>query len=112
MISSSYNIKEFFEEVQDKDLHEIIVLTDREFATAESVAKDKYRRPETRQHPSVRYQYLLQGFRALMMMGLRPGGYSDDDLLLFQPVCDNLVEKKVFKPSILELFEGLTEPGS
>jgi len=105
MISSFYKIEKFIEAVKDKDYIEILRLAEREVNYAERKMAPHVKGAVKARQEGGRYVAVLKGFLFFMRYGIKPYGVSDTDFELFRPVCESLVQKKQFKPSIMNFFE-------
>jgi len=107
MISSRYRIDKFIEAVKDKTFIEIVLLGEREVNYAERRMAPHVKGCVTARQEGGQYVAILKGFLFFMKNGIKPSGVYDEDFHLFRPICENLVKKKQFKPSIMEFFEKM-----
>lgn len=108
MISYNYRINEFLDAVKEKDFIEIIRLAEAEVEAAEYGLSGVKGAKAKRASGAPEYAALLKGFLFFMKNGIKPYGVDDEYFQLFRPVVTNLVEKKLFKPGILNAFSSQT----
>jgi hypothetical protein len=104
VISSSYDFKQFLDSIKDKNYDEIIHLAEQEIYYLEPLLARVKGSVERRRRGGGKYVAQLEQFLFFMKNGIKPGGVSDEDFLLFRPVCENLVRRGIFKPTILDFF--------
>ena len=104
MISGNFDAEEFFQEVVDYDYDRLGYTADRECAAAEALSFRRRGGPRAREQGSVEYARILKGFLFFLQNGVRPGGLSWAEFVLFRPVIARLVEKGQFKPEALQPF--------
>jgi len=97
MISDSYDIAEFLKAITEKDFLEMLEIAEQECVEAES-------RPYTLRG-NISYSRKLENFIFFLEHRLRPLAVSDQEFVLYIPICQTLIQKKHFNPSILDLFK-------
>ena len=105
MISQTYNFKEFLDAVNGKDYYQILVAAEQECASTEGRSYSVRGAPKAREMGSTRYASSLKAFLFFMRSGVKPMGADDWEFAMYRPICETLVQKKQFKPSILEMFK-------
>jgi hypothetical protein len=102
MISESFNRRQFIEAMMEKDYLQILFAAEAEVYAAEGI-----RRPakSPRVKTAAEYAAFLKAFLFFMRYGIKPGGILDYEFLLFRPLCEKLVQKGQFKPSVLDFFK-------
>lgn len=105
MISPTYNFKEFLDQMVDKDYPEIVIAAEQECTAAERRSYSVRGAPRAREMGSTRYAANLKAFIFFMRSGIRPASADDWEFAMYRPVCEALVQKKQFKPTILEMFK-------
>jgi len=97
MLSPDLDFDAFVSAVQDMKFDEIIDSTARELRMV------RERRNEPR---SASHRNLLLGLRHLVTYGTRPSSVQHDwDLARMRPVIESLVQRGVFTPSALDVFD-------
>lgn len=104
MISSSYNIKEFVNEVKDKNRVEIIQLAQKEAYGAEKSSAGVMGAKKARNQGSFDYSRILKGLIFFLNNEKKPDRIYDREFQRFRPIAENLVQKNQLGFSILELF--------
>lgn len=104
MISPSFSIKEFLDAMVGKDWEGIITAADYECGVAEQRSRGK-RGKEAKEMGSMRYAASLKSFLFFIRFGVKPFGVSDREFAMYLPVCEALVQRGDFKPSVLEMFK-------
>ncbi len=104
MISPSFEAQQFFEAILDKNLPEIFLLSQQEVRMAEARSSRARSAVTAREQGSGEYIATLKGFLFFLSQGRKPYGIPDEDFAMFRPVCERLVEKRQFRPEILEAF--------
>jgi len=99
-----YNIERFIERVKDKTKGEINFLAREEARKAEGDSAFRKGAPKARAQGSLKYAELLKALIAFVSSEQRPMNISDQDFVLFHPLCKCLVDQGVFKPEALKLF--------
>jgi hypothetical protein len=107
MISNNYDIKEFLEAMLGKDFNEIFILAEQEAFDAEIRSFNVKNAPKTREKGSVTYSRKVGNFLFFLRQGIRPSGASDEEFSLYRPICEDLVEKQEFQPTVLDLFQNI-----
>ena len=97
MISDSYDFAEFLKAIIAKDFLEMLEIAEQECIEAES-------RPYTLMG-NISYSRKLNNFIFFLEHRLRPLSASDQEFALYLPICEALIQKKHFTPSILDLFK-------
>ena len=97
MISDSYDFAEFLKAITDRDFLEMLEVAEQEYVEAES-------RPYTLRG-NISYSRKLENFIFFLEHRLRPLAASDQEFALYLPVCQALIQKKHFTPSILDQFK-------
>ena len=100
----SYDIRKFIERVKDKNCPEIMVEAQRETYRAEQGTSGVKGAVKKREAGALEYADNLKGLIFFMGNRIKPFGISDQVFQSFKPICENLVEKKQFKPELLKLF--------
>lgn len=105
MISRNFSMHEFFERVIERSYGylEIIAAAEREGDSVEVLLRGKTRK-QTVERGGRTYVEELGAFLFFMRFGMRPSSATDDEFQSYRRVCETLVEKGHFKPSILEMF--------
>ena len=99
MSSERFSFERFLSSIADMSIPEIQVATQREIAEAELMTRSRKHRES-----AARYAAKLKEFAFFLGHGIRPSSASKSDFASYRPVCENLVAKGQFKPSILEFF--------
>jgi hypothetical protein len=94
MISTSFDLKQFVEAVQDKDYFDIICFADREATEAERVSYQKRKSAGLNQKDCREYVSLLKGLILFMRHGIKAFGVSDTNLELFSTISENLAQRR------------------
>ena len=102
-----YDICEFIERIKDKNYPEIILEAQDEVYRAENGSFGVKGAVAKRNSGSIEYASDLKGLIFFLGNGIKPFGVSDSVFYSFKPICENLVNKKQFKPEILNLFNYL-----
>ena len=104
MISYNYNISEFADFVKSNgNIFELIKIAEDEVYQAERMVTPGRRgAPKEREKECYEYIREIKGFLFFLRSGSRPTGARCFDL--FRPVCQNLIDKKVFKPEAINAF--------
>jgi len=97
MISDSYDFAEFLKAIIAKDFLEMLEIARQECVEAES-------RPYTLMG-NISYSQKLNNFIFFLEHRLRPLAASDQEFTLYIPICEALIQKKHFTPSILDVFK-------
>lgn len=89
--------------MMEKDYVQILLAAEAEVNEAERI-----RRPakSPRVRAAAEYSAFLKAFIFFMGQGIKPGGILDEDFFLFRPLCEKLVQKGQFKPSVLDFFKS------
>jgi len=98
MISPDLDLAEFLIAIEDKDLHDIIRMTESEAAQAEKIAQLKG-------HGEY-YVEALEDFAHVLRYGQKPLGITEEHFQSFRPICEKLVTKKQLLPDLLALFDS------
>jgi hypothetical protein len=106
MISNDYNIKEFIEEVKDKEYFEIIDLTIIEAEIAEKSIAGYPGAVKAREKGVGHYARILKGLIFFLRYRIKPGDLYEGEFQFFLPICQNLIQKGIFKQVTLELFDS------
>lgn len=101
-----YDIREFIEKVKDKNYLEIMMDAQREAYGAEQGTSGVKGAVKKREDGALKYADDLKGLIFFLGNGIKPFGVSDSVFHSFKPICENLVNKKQFKPEILEVFQN------
>ncbi len=101
-----YDIRRFIEHVKDKSKGEIFILAWKEVIEAERRSVFRKGAVKAREQGSLQYAELLKGLIAFLNSESRPMEISDSDFMLFRPLCEALVQKKLLNPEIIELFDN------
>jgi hypothetical protein len=104
-MSYNYRITEFLDAVTEKDLIEIIRLGEEEVYSAERGISGVKGAKAKRASGASEYAATLKGFLFFLKTGVKPFGVNEEDFQRFQPVIKKLVDKKIFKPEILDVFK-------
>ena len=104
MISATYNLGEFLDAMIGKDYHEILVAAEQECAAAEYYSYGIKGAVKARQIGSADYAFALKRFLVFMRYGARPGGIPNGEFAMYRPICESLVQRKRFRPTILNFF--------
>jgi len=102
-----YDIHEFIDKVKDKNLFEIISEAQNEVSRAENGSFGVKGAVAKRNSGALEYASDLKELIFFLGNGVKPFGISDSVFYSFKPICENLVNKKQFKPGILDLFNYL-----
>lgn len=104
MISFAYDFQQFLDAMAGKNYPEIIAIAEQELGSAEQGSRRT--RGVATQRESMRREYAEQvgEFLFFMRIGVRPSNAPESDFKRYRPVCEALVEKGQFKPSILSQF--------
>jgi hypothetical protein len=94
MISTSFDLKQFIEAVQDKDYYDIIYCADKEATEAERISYQKRKLPNLSQKDCREYVNLLKGFILFMRHGIKAIGVSDEDFKLFSLISANPAQRR------------------
>ena len=105
MISPEYDFDKFLKAMAGMDYYEILVKADQECAAAERRSYGVRGAPKQRQMGSTVYARDIKAFLFFMRYGAKPAGVAEWDFAAYKPVCEALVEKGQFKPSILDHFK-------
>ena len=105
MISPSYNFKEFLDAMIGKDYVEIVVAANQECDAAERRSYSVRGAPRAREMGSTQYAASLKAFIFFMQSGIQPSSADNWEFAMYRPICEALVEKKQFKPTVLEMFK-------
>lgn len=100
-----FNFRNFLQSIKDEDLPVIIKKAENEAYNAESGSYGVKGAKEKREGGSINYVRQLNGLLFLLRHGAKPSGLSADEFQSLKPICKNLVEKKQFKITILEIFD-------
>jgi hypothetical protein len=89
MISSTYQFQQFADAVKGKDFLEIIYM-----AEQEAIETWRVSHPSNGLDPSVldrskSYQQKLLGLITVLRNGVRPGGFSSEDYVIFETIIEN-----------------------
>ncbi len=101
-----YNMNKFLERVKDKDLHEITQLAQNEVYLTELGTSGVKGAVKKRESGALEYASDLKALIFFLGNGIRPHGINESVFQSFKPLCENLVEKKQFKSSILDIFDS------
>jgi hypothetical protein len=102
------NIADFLDSVCDLDFVEIVRQGQAEAAEIDrELYPGRGRRglPKGMQDQAARLRRQLGNFLFFMQSGVRPADASSDEFALYRPLCERLVKKGQFKPSVLDLFD-------
>lgn len=106
MIQNDYNFEKFLEAIKDKSLREIQMLASVEAEDAQRLSSSSTREIEKTTKTRIGYyKKRVSEFAFFMTSGKKPGGVDDYDFELYQPICEILVKKGLFKPDVLEHFK-------
>lgn len=105
MISRNYNFDAFIDFVADHDYLEILRLADSECSSAERASYSVRGAAQARSLGSTDYARAIKAFIFFLRSGIQPAGASDSEFRSYRRVCEKLVEKKQFKPSVLRMFD-------
>jgi len=94
MISTSCDLEQFIEAVQDKDYFDIIYFADKEATEAERISYQKRKLASLNQKDCRQYVDLLKGFILFMRHGIKAIGVSDRDFRLFSSISTNLAQRR------------------
>ncbi|HEY5158854.1 MAG TPA: hypothetical protein VII93_12915 [Anaerolineales bacterium] len=97
MISDAYDFAEFLKAIINKDFQEMLEITEQECVEAESHSYTLM--------GNISYSRKLNNFIFFLEHRLRPLAASDQEFALYIPICEALIQKKHFTPSILDLFK-------
>ncbi|MCD9188288.1 MAG: hypothetical protein LUM44_17865 [Pyrinomonadaceae bacterium] len=106
MISQNYDFDEFLKFIEDKNYIEIIPLADAECGFAERQSFSVKGAVKARAMGSTSYAKSLKGFLFFLRSGIKPMGIDDYEFAKYKSVCEKLVEKKQFKPEVLQMFQS------
>jgi len=98
MISPEFDVAEFVNAMQDRDLHDILRLSESEATEAQKVAELKGYGQE--------YADAVKAFVYLVRYGQKPVGIDQKQFQAFRPVCEKLAAKRQLLPDILRLFDS------
>jgi hypothetical protein len=98
MISPDFDLVEFLHVIEDRNLHDILRLSESEATEAEKVAEVK--------GYGMDYADAVRDFAYLMRYGQKPIGVDEERFRIFRAVCEKLITKKQLLPHILELFDS------
>jgi len=106
MISYEYSFEKFLDIIKDKDLPEIQLMASKEAEAAESLSSSSERGiPRARKNYIGYYKKQVGEFAFFMMSGIKPGSVDESDFRSYQPICEILVKKGQFLPSVLDHFK-------
>jgi hypothetical protein len=105
MISATYDFQQFLDAMAGMDYYEILVKAEQECASAERKSYGVRGAPRQREMGSTVYARDVKRFLFFMRTGTKPDGVTEWDFAAYKPVCEALVEKGQFLPSILSYFK-------
>ena len=88
MVSADCDIREFIAGLENKDFFEMIYLLDKEATEAERLLYNPKSRIYERQICGAKYVNSLKNFIFYLRYGARPKGLNQDDLNLFDSICE------------------------
>jgi hypothetical protein len=94
MISSSCDIKEFLEEVKNKDLSEMVLLADMEALSAWRMSRRHRKQPDPAQPPCNRYETLLKEFVRYARSGVFPKKSNDPHYSVLRSFYEERLSKR------------------
>jgi hypothetical protein len=106
MISDEYSFEKFLDTIKDKNLPEIQIIASQEAEAAERLSSSSTRGVSKAMKIDIGYYRTRVGeFAFFMGSGIKPGSVDESDFELYQPICEILVKKGQFLPSILNCFK-------
>ena len=105
MISNTYDFSKFLEAMSRIEYLEMLSLAEQEYMDANARADDPKADPKARGSGSREYARQVGDFLYFIRRGKRPTDAPDQEFALYRPICEDLVKKKQFDPSILDLFK-------
>lgn len=106
MISYEYNFENFLDSIKHKTIPEIQKETSREAERAEILSSSITKGISKRDKEIIGYYKKRVGeFAFFINTGIKPGSVDDKDFELYRPICEILVKRGEFLPSILECFK-------
>ena len=106
MISPSYNLTAFLAGIAEREYHDILTVTEQELRAAEAAAASDHGVDAGRRDGRSAYVIALKQFLFFMRYGTKPAGMTAAEFARFRPVCERLVAKHQFKPTVLARFEA------
>ena len=107
MISDEYSFEKFLDNIKDKNLPEIQLIASREAEEAERLSSSSIRGVSKTKKIDIGYYKKRVGeFAFFMGSGIKPGGVDEEDFKFYQPICEILVKKGQFLPSVLNNFKN------
>lgn len=98
----NYDLNNFVQKYQDKNLGEILSFLFREVPHLDRLhAKLKRNQDDG---GLIFYRAHLGDFLFFLQSGVVPAGIGKDGLALFRPILENLVQKNAYKPEVLDLL--------
>lgn len=101
-----YSFLDFLQQVKDLDYMEIIQHAEREVARVESLSYGRPGAVKAREMGSTKYAHEIKEFLFWMRYGTRPASASENNFQLYRIVANELVKKKQFKPSVMDVFDS------
>ncbi len=100
MISSSCDLKQFMEEIKDREYSDIIYLADQEAVEAWRQSRRRKDAHGSDKGTWARYADILDAFIQFMRYGVKPPGIDHAELQLFRLVRDNTMPKPYTGPGL------------
>ena len=104
-MSSSYNISEFLKQIENMDYPEIMNYAEGVARRIEGLSFKVKGAVKARELGSMKYVQQIKQFLFFMGNGIKPFGVDEHIFQLYRPVCEKLVQKKQFKPEVLDKFQ-------
>jgi len=103
-MAERYDFGAFLRSIEEQDYEDILRSATREVARVEPSLSGVRGAPERRRLGGFEYVDRLKKFLFFMRSGIRPGGLDDHEFGAYRQICERLVERGQFKPSVLDLF--------
>ena len=107
MMSSPYSISEFLKQIENMDYPEIKKYAEEVARRIEGLSFNVKGAVKARELGSMKYVQQIKQFLFFMGSGVKPGGVDEHIFQLYRPICEKLVQKKQFKPEVLDKFKWI-----
>ncbi len=103
MISRNFSLRGFLEQVKDYGYLEMVKAGEEETDSLDGLLRGDARN-DTIESGGGLYRRQLGEFLFFLKQGIRPHSATEEDFQSYRPVCEALVAKGHFKPSVLDMF--------
>lgn len=99
-----YSLRDFLEQIQDLDWHEIITAANAKCASLERSSYGVKGAIKKRESGSIDLAEKIKGLLFWLQNGIKPVGLTESEFQMLRSICIKLIEKKQLRREALNIF--------